>query len=130
MQIGALSQLTGYPTKTLRYWEEIGLIPEPPRAPNGYRDYDDTVVQIVGFIKAAKSAGFRLDDISQILHLRRLGSPPCDHVTALLAHRLNEVEQKLIELALLCDALSARLEVANSFDPTTCAEDAICSLMW
>jgi DNA-binding transcriptional MerR regulator len=130
MQIGELSELTGCPTKTLRYWEEIGLLPKPERAPNGYRDYDGEAVRIVGFIRAAKSARFRLDDIAQILRIRSAGSPPCSHVTALLSHRLSEVEQKLQELTLVRDDLAERLKVAEAFDPATCTEDAICSLVW
>ncbi|MGC8480642.1 MAG: MerR family transcriptional regulator [Acidimicrobiales bacterium] len=78
MQIGELSERTGRPTKTLRYWEERGLLPEPLRGPNGYRDYHEDAIRVVRFIGAAKSAGLRLEEIAQILaHTRRRRCTVC-----------------------------------------------------
>lgn len=130
MQIGELSERTGTPTKTLRYWEEIGLLPEPSRGPNGYRDYEPSAIRVVGFIRAAKAAGFRLEEIGQILRIRNGGNTPCAHVTSLLHHHLTEVNARIDELELVRAALMERVRVATDFDATSCTDDAICSLIW
>ncbi len=70
MQIKELSQRTNLPTKTIRYYEEIGLLPSPARLPNGYRDYEETAVSRIKLVASARSLGLSLDDIGKTLALR------------------------------------------------------------
>lgn len=56
--------------KTVRYYEGIGLLDHPPRTPSGYRDYDPSVLERLGFIKAAQAVGLTLGEIREIVALR------------------------------------------------------------
>jgi len=70
MQIKELARRTNLSGKTIRYYESIGLLPPPRRLPNGYRDYDETAVDRVRFVAGARTLGFSLDDIGEILTLQ------------------------------------------------------------
>lgn len=63
MQIKAFAQYTNLSTKTIRYYEEIGLLPPPKRLDNDYRDYDETDVARARFVAGARRLDFSIDDI-------------------------------------------------------------------
>ncbi len=67
MNIGHLSQETQVPTKTIRYYEEIGLLPEAVRSANGYRSYGPRDVDRLTFLRRARSFGFTLDECRELL---------------------------------------------------------------
>lgn len=98
MQIKELARQTNLSNKTIRYYEEISLLPQPRRLPNGYRDYDETDVDRVKFVAAARALDFSLDDIGEILDLRDRREAPCRVVLELLEQRANEISQRIIEL--------------------------------
>ena len=58
MRIGELSERSGVPTKTIRYWEQSGLVAEPARTGSGYRDYHDDTLAVLRFVRSAQAAGF------------------------------------------------------------------------
>jgi DNA-binding transcriptional MerR regulator len=95
VRIGELAREFGLNPKTLRYYEEIGLLPPPERAENGYRLYDDANRQRLRFISQAKAVGLTLEEISQILALQGAGTPPCEHVLGILDHKLQAVDEQL-----------------------------------
>ncbi|MFB3051436.1 MAG: MerR family transcriptional regulator, partial [Acidimicrobiia bacterium] len=66
MKIGELANKTGLTTKTIRYYEDIGVLPEPGRHANGYRSYHPSVIDRVGFIKDAQASGLSLIEIQVI----------------------------------------------------------------
>ncbi len=70
MEIRDLVMRTGVPAKTIRYYESIGVLPPPERKSNGYRLYREADVERVRFVAGARSLGFALDDITEILALR------------------------------------------------------------
>ncbi|MGQ0668906.1 MAG: MerR family transcriptional regulator [Actinomycetota bacterium] len=72
------------PPKTIRYYEEIGRLPEPERTSSGYRDFDREAVSRLRFSKAAQSVGFSIGEIKEILAFRERGQAPCEHVTGLI----------------------------------------------
>lgn len=76
MQIGELSQRAGLPAKTIRYYEEIGLLPPPKRLENSYRDYGEVDVARARFVAGARRLDFSLDDIQEILDLRDRRTAP------------------------------------------------------
>ncbi|NDL59481.1 heavy metal-responsive transcriptional regulator [Phytoactinopolyspora mesophila] len=121
MLIGELAKRTGTTTKTLRFYEDAGLLPEPPRTPNGYRDYPDQMADRIGFIHAAQAAGFGLRDIWQILGISDSGNRPCEHVGRLIDQRLAEVEQRIAELQRTRRVLTELAERTARLDPTECA---------
>ena len=95
MRIGELSERTGVPTKTIRYYEDIELMPAPARTPSGYRDYGAPAVERLQFIKASQSVGFSLGEIREVLGFRDRGETPCGHVTALIERHAADVAERI-----------------------------------
>lgn len=126
MRIGELASTAGTSTKTLRFWEEQGLLPAPDRTPGGYRDYDPIVLDRLGFIRRGQAAGLTLAQIQHVLEIRDDGEAPCAHVRALLHQRLVDIDQQLSRLTALRDALTALREAASTIDPDTCGPDQVC----
>lgn len=120
MLIGELAQHTGTTTKTLRFYEDEGLLPPPERTRSGYRDYPSGAVERVAFIRDARQAGFTLRQIGQILRIRDRGQPPCQHVGQLIQHRLAEVEQRLTELRHTRTQLRELAQRTRELDPADC----------
>jgi len=98
MQIKTFAQKTSLPPKTIRYYEEIGLLPQPKRLENGYRDYGDLDVNRARFVAGARSLNFSLDDIQEILDLRDRREAPCRVVLELLEAKANEIKRRIAEL--------------------------------
>lgn len=113
MRIGEAAELSGTTPKAIRYYESIGLLPEAPRTPTGYRDYDAGAVERLRFIRRAADLGLPLDEIRRILELCDRGERPCSYVEQLVAVRLHEVERQLTELAKLRDDLGRLLARAR-----------------
>jgi DNA-binding transcriptional MerR regulator len=83
---------------TIRYYEEIGLLPKPSRSRAGYRRYTDSTVEELLFIRKAQAIGFSLDEIREILQLSRAGQRPCGHVLTLAQKHLAAVDERLRRL--------------------------------
>lgn len=98
MRIKQFAQLTNLSAKTIRYYEDIGLLPPPKRLDNDYRDYDETDVDRARFVAGARSLDFSLDDIQEILALREQREAPCRVVLDLLQERANEISRRIAEL--------------------------------
>ena len=128
MRIGALAAAAGTTAKTIRFYEQAGLLPGPPRTTAGYRDYPDHAPGRLAFIRAAKSAGLTLAEIRGILAVRDHGRPPCAHVTALLRQHLAETERRLAELTQTKAMLRDLLATAQATDPGTCT-GSICTIL-
>ena len=99
--IGIIAKHAGVPIKTIRYYEEVGLLPKPARTTSRYRLYAPKIVDRLQFIKKAQSLGLRLEDIKEILELADRGRCPCGHVQRLLKFRLRELNQKIADLHLM-----------------------------
>ena len=98
MNIGTVAEKTGVPAKTIRYYESIGLISEPDRANNGYRDYGKTDIEVLRFIQRARKLGFSVKDVGNLLKLWRDSSRTSADVKALAIKHIEEVEQRIAEL--------------------------------
>ena len=127
MLIGDLAHRTGTTAKTLRFYQDRGLLTEPGRTRSGYRDYPPTAVDRVTFIRDAQKAGFTLRHIGQILSIRDGDQPPCDHVGKLIDQRLAEVERRLAELGLVREHLHGLARRTRELDPADC--DTFCSII-
>jgi len=99
--IGAVAKQAAVPIKTIRYYEEIGLLPKPSRTSSGYRLYVPDTVDRLRFIKKAQHLGLRLDEIKDILDLADRGRCPCGHVQRVLRKRLKDLQQKIADLRLI-----------------------------
>jgi DNA-binding transcriptional MerR regulator len=120
MKIGEIASQAGVPAKTIRFWEDQHLVPEPARTPTGYRDYDPEILERLAFIRHSQVAGLSLEQIRQVLDIRSSGGPPCVHVTDLIARRLAEVESRIAELSRTRDQLAVLAERAAAQDPAGC----------
>jgi Hg(II)-responsive transcriptional regulator len=100
-------------SQTLRYYERRGLLPEPVRTPSGYRDYGDDAVRVVRFVKRAQQLGFTLDDIDDLLHLAGGGPDSCDEARAMARSRIDDLQQRIDELAGMRDALTRLIETCG-----------------
>lgn len=98
-RIGELAATFGLNPKTIRYYEDIGLLPTPERTPAGYRLYGPDDRNRLGFILKARAVGLSLEEIGEILAVRREGGEPCEHVTALLDRKIVQVDQQLRALS-------------------------------
>lgn len=127
MLIGALAELTGVATKTLRYWEEEGLLQEPQRTRSRYRDYSMEAVDRVMFIRHAQAADLTLRQIGEIIAIRADGQAPCAHTADLVSERLSEVEQRLRDLNATRAALLRLRNGLAELDPADCDPKAVCS---
>ena len=127
MRIGELANLAGVTPKTLRFYEDAGLLADPVRTPAGYRDYPESAVGRVRFIKQAQSAGLTLAQVGQVLRIRDGGQPPCTHVAGLVETRLEEVTARLEELERIRAELLALHARVSELDPARCRDDDICA---
>lgn len=129
MHIGALAAAAGLTTKTIRFYEQAGLLPEPPRTSAGYRDYPPEAAARLAFIRDSQTAGLTLAEIRSILVIRDSGQPPCLHVTDLIDQHLAQVEQRIAELTQARTALRDLQRRAAATDPADCAQTDICSIL-
>lgn len=125
MQIKILAEKTGLSDSAIRYYESIGLLPEPERLSNGYRDYDEADVDRLQFVAGARTLDFSLDDIAEILALRDRREAPCRVVLDLLQEKADEIGQRIAELKQLETELQRLYTLGKSF-PTDDVEGKAC----
>jgi MerR family copper efflux transcriptional regulator len=104
--ISEVAARTGVPPKTIRYYEDIGLIERPERLENGYRTYDETDVQTLHFIHRARALGFSLKDISALLALYRDRKRASREVKRLALKHVGELDRKIAELTAIRNAIA------------------------
>ena len=126
MRIGEVAAATGTTTKTLRFYEEAGLLPAAERTAAGYRRYGHDVVGRLRFIRRGQVAGLTLAQIRTILEIRDAGHAPCAHVEQLLADRLHEIDRQIAELRELRASVAALQRAATEPEPDTCVPETIC----
>ena len=98
MEIREISNQTGVPVKTIRYYEEIGLLPLPARKPNGYRDYSSSDIPRLRLVAGARHLDIPLAEIKEILDMRDQGEAPCTVLLDLLATKADEIETRIRDL--------------------------------
>ena len=129
MQIGQLARMSGLTTKTIRYYESIGLLDEPARTAGGYRSYGLDVLERLDFIRQAKASGLTLTEIGSILEIKDQGGQTCDHTRALLAQHLRALDAKIDELLAARTALQRLGERADRLDPARCTDANRCQVI-
>lgn len=110
LTVSKLADRVGTSADTVRYYERIGLLPEPDRSPSGYRVYDEDAVERVRFIKYAQRFGLRLEEIGELLEIRERGLCPCGHTRRLLERRLSELDDDMAAMARLRRDIAQMLE--------------------
>ena len=110
LTVSRLADRAGTSADTVRYYERIGLLPEPDRTPSGYRVYDAAAVERVRFIKDGQRFGLRLDEIGELLEIRERGLCPCGHTRTLLERRLTQLDEDMAAMAGLRRDIARMLE--------------------
>ncbi|NMR21221.1 heavy metal-responsive transcriptional regulator [Cellulomonas fimi] len=126
MLIGELAQASGTTTKTLRYYEQAGLIPAPGRTAGGYRDYPPEALSRLDFIRRGQAAGLTLAQVRGVLDVRDRGLAPCEHVHDLLDAHLTALDRQIADLHALRDTVAGLRDSVDTIDPATCAPGTIC----
>lgn len=101
LTIGAMARKTGTKVQTIRYYEQIGLMPEPDRTDGGQRRYGDAALDRLSFVRHARQLGFSLDAIRELLDLSDNPGTSCADVDAIARRQLKQVEQRLSRLEAL-----------------------------
>jgi len=105
LSIGTLAAQTGAKVQTIRYYERIGLMPEPGRTPGGQRRYGEAELDRLGFIRHARQLGFSLEAIRELLELSDSPGRSCAEVDRIARRQLLEVERRIARLETLRDEL-------------------------
>jgi MerR family copper efflux transcriptional regulator len=129
VRIGELSSRSGVPVKTIRYYDDIGVLPAAARTSSGYRGYEQDAIDRLGFIRAAQAVGLTLGEIRQVVALRERGEKPCTHVVGLLQRRTAEIEQRIAELEELKGELRRLTERAEGLDAAACDAELVCHVI-
>lgn len=126
MRIGELADEVGVNPKTVRYYESIGLLPDPARTDAGYRVYGADDVDRLAFIRRAQQLELTLDEIREILALRETSQRPCDYVLSVAQRHLTDLDDRITQMQRARAELAALIEHAAQApaDP-----DAYCSLI-
>ncbi len=129
MRIGELAKRSGFPVSTIRYYERIGLLPEPERTESGYRAYGAGFVERLRFIKDGQATGLRLGEVSHLIKLRERGMSTCEHSLALLRNRVKEIDSQIETLGRLRSQLEVVIERADVLDPERCTDPMRCQVI-
>lgn len=98
LTIGKVAKLADVGVETVRFYERIGLLPEPPRSSSGYRVYTTDAVALIRFVRNAKGLGFTLGEIRDLLHIRVAPNATCAEVKNKASRKIADIDQKLEEL--------------------------------
>ena len=99
--IGSVAKESGVPIKTIRYYEELGLLRTSGRTEGGFRIFSPDVSVRLNFIKRAQKLGLSLAEIKDFLDIHDQGELPCDHVKIKLSDKILEIEQQIQQLQIL-----------------------------
>lgn len=122
MRIGELARRVGVNPRTVRYYESIGLLPDPDRTPAGHRIYGNDDVERLAFVRRAADLELTLDEIAEVLALRDQGRPPCDFVVDVARTRVAELDARIADLRAARDELEQLVGTGPSGDeqPDAC----------
>jgi len=120
MNIGQAAVQSGLPVKTLRYYEEIGLVQPARTVGNDYRDYSVADVEHLRFLQRARAVGFSLDVCRELLDLYRDENRRCSQVKQLVLEKIAQVEAQLQELNALKGVLTEMANGCAGDDSTDC----------
>jgi len=110
VNIGEAARASSLPAKTIRYYEEIGLIAPAGRSDGNYRVYNDREVQTLRFIRRARSLGFSVGEVAELLDLWRDRRRSSRQVRALASRHLRDIDAKIAALETMRDTLNELIE--------------------
>lgn len=120
MKIGQAAKTAGLPVKTVRYYDEIGLVSPRERTPSGYRQYSESDLGRLVLVRRARNFGFTIGEARELLSLYADGGRSSFDVKKIALHRLKEIEHKLHELGGLRDELDRLVAACDGDDRPDC----------
>ena len=122
-KIGDLSRATDTKVETIRYYERIGLLPQPARTSGNYRAYEASHLNRLSFIRRARDLGFAIEQIRELLSLADQKDRSCEAVDVIASEHLSEVERKIRDLQAL------RRELDSIISQCGCGTIAECRII-
>lgn len=119
MNIGQASDLSGLPVKTIRYYEDIGLV-RPARSENGYREFLESDLQRLKFLQRARSLGFSIEECRELLSLYEDRNRASADVKGITQAKIREIDRKIEELKSLKRVLSDLVGACHGDDRPDC----------
>lgn len=104
--IGNVAKSSGVPIKTIRYYEELGLLKSSARTEGGFRLFNSDVLERLHFIKRAQSLGLSLSEIKEFLNVHDGGELPCEHIKIKLEDKIKAIDEQIQQLLILRHELS------------------------
>ena len=129
MRIGALAEISGLSTQTIRYYESIDLLPDPDRTPAGYREYTDGAAERLRFIRESQAAGLTLAEVQTLLSMKDAGIGTCSHTLSFLDHHLADIDAQIERLQAARVEMLDLAERARRLDPATCTDPHRCQVI-
>jgi DNA-binding transcriptional MerR regulator len=129
MRIGKLAERSGVEPTTIRYYEQIELMPPPSRRESGYRDYGEEATVRLAFIRAAQSVGLTLGEIREVLAFRDRGEAPCAHVAALIERHAAQLRQRISALEAMGRDLERLAKKARAVAPDEAPPAVFCHII-
>lgn len=120
MTRGELSRKTGCNAETIRYYEKIGIMPEPRRSASGYRQYDAAHERRLGFVMRGRELGFTMEDLKSLLDLIDRRAVSCVEVEKLARAHLESVREKISDLKRMENVLSSTVRACSGKDVPDC----------
>lgn len=126
-RIGSVAKESGLPIKTIRYYDELGLLKTFGRTEGNYRLFNSDVFSRLRFIKRAQSLGLSLTEIKQFLEVHDQGDLPCEQIKVKLEDKLSQIEQHIQQLQILKQELNG---ILSGWETTPeHPEDTICPII-
>ncbi len=120
MNIGEAAAASGVSAKMIRHYEVVGLMPAPKRTESGYRQYNDTEVHTLRFIRQARDLGFSIQEIGELLSLWHNRKRPSRLVKAMAEVHIQALEQKAQELLAMKSTLEHLVHCCHGDDRPEC----------
>ncbi|MBZ5877834.1 MerR family transcriptional regulator [Chromohalobacter israelensis] len=117
---GELAKRTGCNIETIRYYERIGLLPDPPRSDNGFRSYEERHLTRLTFIRRARELGFTLEEVQDLLRLVDGGHYTCAQVQEIALRHADEIQRKINDLHRMQRALKEMSAQCSGEEVPTC----------
>ncbi len=125
--IGALSKRTGVKIETIRYYERIGIMPNPPRTEGGHRVYGESHMKRLAFVRRGRELGFSLDEIRALLSLVDGGEFTCGEVKEMTVAHMEDIRRKIADLRRMEKVLR---EMASKCDGGDVPDCPILDALW
>lgn len=120
LTIGTLGKKTGTKVQTIRYYEQIGLMPEPGRTEGGQRRYGHTELDRLAFIRHSRQLGFSLEAIRELLDLSDDPDRPCHEADSIARRQLKQIEQRMARLEALRTELERMVHECSGGNTSNC----------